>query len=599
MVGGVEIPHCNCQCPSGDPSTPQSLGLMLTGLCLFLACVQGCLAVWRMTNINAMSVARDFLCSLGRPLSSTQRKIREIADQKLLEQWLVISDVGNVLMAPALLLAVVIAVYFQVLGDGLGYFAMYAAVACVCFSILPFHWHRRNQQLLDLVVAWCFLVCCFPPGLSTCLTSYYFTSQWIRALHLLAAQVCRWRFYLPLNVIHLAWQLWTISTSSGLQDSLRQNLFIAIMTTSFNLLGNAAASSVQWTMAKALFQASHNEAVVRAFLAAMCDAFVQLGADLKMLEDSPRLAAILQNQVEGTASRGTHFACNLTCDDIERFETFVSVNVSSTNVAQQILLNLRDSTGDKVPVKVYHMCLGGDEEGQVKHYLGIVLERSPEMPLSPRLMTPQQDQDIPDSALALHIEDNGVAQWHAEAPGPDGYSTALPAPHVGPFQVESGDPWGGSGDYALLRVRTKLLWEIIDESSACSAHFGFKESTLDDFLSRCTKPHSLLRWLEASHCFAAMMQEENPNNTFNNVRIVSELDGIHYDANVHLKILSYPSVPPEEEPEVDLDKIGYQISQSYVEMELKFHPVAPEQPEEMKVLGGSSRAEEAARRASL
>lgn len=566
MVGSLQIPQCNCPCPPLPYVVPRTFDLVLTGCCWGVAFMSGCIAAfmfWRSNWLSAKAIL-SLLHQTWRPLSPMQRQLQSIAQQKRLEHWLVITDLCNLFPAFSAMVAVGLAVYVEVLDDDTAYFAMYIAIVLTVLVLALFVVLRRSVHLVDLALSCIFVAVSIPSGLAITSTGYYFTSQIARLTHVVVAQASNPRYFLPLTVLHLAWQLWTICPSPGLRDALVQNVALSVHSSICNVVACCGGAAVQWITAQALWQADHKRAVVRAFLSAMSDSFVELQADFTLTEDSPSLAGLRQGAAQDSASRGMSFLDFLLADDRERFKTFVSANTSTVRVAPQVSISLCDIAGEKIPVKMYHMGVEEGAEGEARHYLGIVLERLEE------LCDTTVQREAPDSATALREEQQGQ---------PEG--DRAPSVHsAGPFQAEGVAPWGGSGDRPTMKIRTWFNFEVLEESDSCREHFGFKEHSLAEFLSRCSRPNENLRYLELSHCLS-VNGHGNPHKTWENVKVSAPVDGTEYLADIHVEITQLPDRPPEDDSEVDIDRIRFNPNIRFVEMELKFTPVEEQEEEEV------------------
>lgn len=572
MVGSLQIPQCNCACPPLPYVVPRTFDLVLTGCCCGAAFVTGCIAaslIWRWRVLSAKAIL-SLLRQTWRPLSPMQRQLQAMAQQKRLEHWLVITDLTNLFPAFSTVVAVGLAVYVEVFDDDTAYFALYIAIVSTFLVLAPFVVLRRSVHLVDLALSFIFVVIAIPPGLAITSTGYYFTSQIARLTHAVAAQASNPCYFLPLTVLHLAWQLWTICTSPGLRDALVQNVALSLHSSICNVVACCGGAAVQWITAKALWQADHKRAIVRAFLSAMSDSFVELQADFTLAEDCVSLAGLRQGAAQDSARRGMSFLDFLLADDRERFKTFVGANTSTVNVAPQISVSLCNIAGEKIPVKMYHMSVEESVEGEARYYVGIVLERLEE------LCDTTAQQEAPDSATALREE---IQQGQPEG-------DRAPSVHsAGPFQAEGVAPWGASGDRPTMKIRTWFNFEVLEESDSCQEHFGFKDHTLAEFLSRCSRPNENLRYLELSHCLS-VNGHGNPYKTWENVKVSAPADGAEYLADIHVEITQLPDRPPEDDLEVDIDKIRFNPDIRFVEMELKFTPVEEQEEEEEEVHRG-------------
>eukprot|EP00928_Gymnodinium_smaydae_P056027 TRINITY_DN39475_c0_g1_i1.p1 TRINITY_DN39475_c0_g1~~TRINITY_DN39475_c0_g1_i1.p1 ORF type:complete len:597 (-),score=101.39 TRINITY_DN39475_c0_g1_i1:47-1804(-) len=117
-------------------------------------------------------------------------------------------------------------------------------------------------------------------------------------------------------------------------------------------------------------ECSQSEAAVRNILAAVCDAHVSLGSDLKIAKLAPRLSDILSIG----ELLGTSFLALVDADDKQRFEAFIQrysrLNVvAQLEIAQSLHLRLTGSAG-AVNVQLFHTAIFEASE-LVGHSIGI------------------------------------------------------------------------------------------------------------------------------------------------------------------------------------------------------------------------------------
>jgi hypothetical protein len=140
----------------------------------------------------------------------------------------------------------------------------------------------------------------------------------------------------------------------------------------------------KWTYseARATLEAktlARSEATVHRLLSAMCDAVVHLGSDCRILHPCPKLEVLLLKSRTHSGLQGTPFMDLLDSSERDRFDHFLSsvTNepsghdvVDPEDMACTLHLHMRDATGTKVPVQIFHgSCLDINE--QICHLVGI------------------------------------------------------------------------------------------------------------------------------------------------------------------------------------------------------------------------------------
>lgn len=549
---------------------PRAVELALSGYWLVVAILAGCISAYCLLRTSALRVGLSLARKLLRPSTAADAEIEAYAEGQRRVVLSTGNSLGGLCMVCPMALAISAASYFTIFGTDAGIYALYVALGLAPALVLQLHLFRTYPTSFDFYPATCFVVMGLVAGFATSVDAFYFVSMYAAVIQVMAAFVSRPRHFLPLSAAHLGWRLW-ICSAPGLQESYVRSAFLSIIVEALNVVVCFAGHSALWSMGRAMFEAARNGAVVRAFVAAQCDALVVLGPDQCLVEASPRLAAILQENAKVTATKGASFRDYLAPDEVERFLAFVSIDTSNLKVAPQLLTTLQSRAGQKVPVQILQMGLDDGGQTQVKRCLGIVCTKAGE-PLSQRVLTPDAETgQIVDMREDPPVQRLPEAQEAGEEAAPEESSSVDTAC---PFEAEGVEPWGGSGDRAVLRVRTRLVWEVVEESDSCSSHFNLKDKTLAEFLSQCKKPHAMLRWLTVAHLLTVVGQK-NPNAVFPDAKVFAPGDNVEYEAELHVETVPRDRAFPEEEDEVDIDRIRFDPELSYVDMTLKFVPLEP------------------------
>eukprot|EP00403_Amphidinium_massartii_P031360 CAMPEP_0178392740 /NCGR_PEP_ID=MMETSP0689_2-20121128/11832_1 /TAXON_ID=160604 /ORGANISM="Amphidinium massartii, Strain CS-259" /LENGTH=600 /DNA_ID=CAMNT_0020013319 /DNA_START=116 /DNA_END=1918 /DNA_ORIENTATION=+ len=198
------------------------------------------------------------------------------------------------------------------------------------------------------------------------------------------------RYTMTWNIFYMGTALSFIYAGSGTAGIFQRRL-IASEFSSFLVIGLLLHEMQALLRAEAIsavsFRTSRNQKVaVTALLNAMCDAVVPLSDNLEILEDAPRLTAMLLHDTGCRSLVGTLLEdCMFAAEDKERFKTYmarggkkpslmqasqdVSINAAELT-AGTIDVHLRDSTGCKLPVDLMRSdFVRGD--GSIGYIIGI------------------------------------------------------------------------------------------------------------------------------------------------------------------------------------------------------------------------------------
>lgn len=505
------------------------------------------------------------------PRTATEKRMAQMTEEKRLQMCHALNDSFMASQfGPGMLAMISAATYFGLFPQETLYLVFYCVATSICTLCFVFFLLKKHMTIpvTNVLVYALFILVGLPPGFATTQTGYYFASTWARALQLLISIVGPdLLHFIPVNLLHLAWELWIIFTSPGLQPALAHNLVLAFVTTGYKILLRVAATALFWQMGHAISQAvqsAHSEGNVRSILAVICDALVTLRCDLTLSEDSPQLASLLIGTPSITARRGQHFASLLVQEDVERFQDFVGQTPEEGSPARQLGLSLRDSTGNKVPVHMYHLCLKDPITQEPVHFVGLVEDNQGEFrgpPLAARTCTSSS------GAAVLH----GGAS-HEEAADAKSIASGTSACTASPGLTS----WDIRGESASLTIRTWLNFEVVEESEGSRALFSFSEASgdMEHFASHFSKPHMFLRWLEFAHTMATL-RYENPKNTFTDGVVRPLTSELEYKATISLSLVSHPATMPEEDVPAEV-AVDFIPSSRFVTLQLNFAPPAPE-----------------------
>lgn len=381
-----------CACPqSGISELPASFAMAISGVALVLSLGTHVSSLhWLRSRRETVSVFLGTLRGVLFPKTEKEKRVAVLIEEKRLAMCLVLADAFFVSQfGSAMLLMVSAAAFFGLFPREPMYLAYYCVVTTICaLAWIGFLFQKKlNVTSMNLLIYAMFLLVGVPPVFATSLESYHFAIGWARALQLLLSIVGPdMSHFLPVNLLHLAWQLWVIFKNPGLRDDLVENLVLSLVTVGYNLLMRIGATALFKDRGEAILQAlqsSNSEGTVRALISVMTDALVALREDLTLQEDSPPLAALLLGTPSIVARQGQTMSRFLMADNVDRFNQFV-LSGSSASKARQINIDFRDSSGNRVRTQIYHVCLKDQLDGHLTHLIGVV-EDSREQSLGPSL----------------------------------------------------------------------------------------------------------------------------------------------------------------------------------------------------------------------
>lgn len=379
-----------CACPqSGTSELPASFAMAISGVALVLSLGTHVSSLhWLRRQRESVSVFLGTLRGVLFPKTEKEKRVAALIEERRLAMCLVLADAFFVSQfGSAMLLMVSSAAFFGLFPRETMYLVYYCVVTTICgLTWIVFLFPKKlNVTSMNLLFYAMFLLVGVPPVFATSLESYHFAIGWARALQLLLSIVGPdMSHFLPVNLLHLAWQLWVIFKSPALRDDLTDNLALGLVTTGYNLLMRIGAIALFRDRGEAILQAlqfSNSEGTVRALISVMTDALVALNEDLTLQEDSPPLAALLLGTPSIVARQGQLMSRFLMADNVDRFNDFV-LSGSSAFKARQISIDFRDSSGNRVRTHIYHVCLKDQLDGHLTHLIGVV-EDSREQSMAP------------------------------------------------------------------------------------------------------------------------------------------------------------------------------------------------------------------------
>lgn len=575
MVFGFEVPQCHCPVQE-IVEPPPVLSKIIAGVALAFA-IGSHLSTVRWFLIQPVNIKAFLLTIKGVILPRTvmEKRLAQMVEEKRFEMTQALADAFFLSQfAFVMTLMVAVAAYFGLFPNETLYLVYYCVVLTICaisFSVFFFKKHMTIQKA-NVVVYSIFVIVGIPPAFASTQEGYYFTIFWARALQLLISIVGPdLRHFVPVNLLHLAWEMWIIFANPGLHSALAQNLVIAFVTTGYKILMRIAATAVFRQMGTALIsavQAAHSEGNVRSLLAVLCDVLVPLREDLTLSEDSPRLAALLCTSPALIGLKGQPFSSLLAATDVARFEAFVRRRPEERGPARQITVYLQNDAGRHFPVQMYHHCLKDPVSHELFHFLGLVEDKHAVLHEpgaawrndTANAHSSEFPEVLTESSLTLNSRE--IEDVRSEDPGTVASGISAYTVPVGPSS------WEVPGQPATLTVRTWLNFEVLEESEGSQALFCFSQDAaeMQKCLSRFSKPHMFLRWLEFAHTMA-VLRYDNPNKTFFDGVLKDPANRRHCKAAVHLNVLSQPVPFPEEGLEDPLG-VDFDPASRFVTMKL-------------------------------
>lgn len=428
--------------------------------------------------------------------------------------------------------------YLQVFPEAALYIATYSEwLLLSILSTLFVYFRGYDLRAIDALLAAVFLLVGGLPLFASNIESHYFAAAAAKAVHavLAMAGMNTWRF-LPLNLVHLAWQIWLTSTLQLSKAALVQDIFLALLTTTYNMVMCFASNTLLRLMAEDEVEAKRavqSEEVVQSLLSMMCDAVVTLTPDLNFRDACPRIASLLlRADLSGAPRSDQSFSKYLAPLDVPRFEDFMAQSSNDEQLTRCIHVHLLDSLGTRVPVQIFHTRMT-DSEGAQSHVLGVVEDMD---------RNPRNSKEGVTSSAASH-------------------GTSFHSPLTS---------WGPLGKVSVV-LRTKLFWEVLHESPASRTFFGFgMSSDPEEFINRFQQPRRLLHWMKYLHTMACCGRVDHPRLAFGVVNFFNPSAGSSYSGSLRGRIIKYPEGGEEDEDPLEVDA-------EVVDIELQFEPSRSEE----------------------
>lgn len=424
MLLGVEIGFCQCLEGSQTAAIPDALTKVIAGIGVagWLLGILTCY-IWKQRGKDELKAAwgavRGLLC---RERTPRERRISEFIEEKRFDTFTLLINYFTVLAVPGVFAGDALASFFALLPQRLQFMAMYLVhmflcALCLFYYNFPRQWTVRAANFFFYSA---FVSLGVLPALATTLDDYYFAVTMARALHMVVAVVSPslW-FFLPLNLLHLAWELAVICTNPVLQSVQPQNFFLSIFTTALVLGVNVVIRVLLGEWAKAELeseQVSHKAAKVTTLLTHFCDCLITLSdEDLTFAEDSQAFGTLLELQPEAVKA-GESFRSLLQSSDQERFVDFVAEeSTEEQDQVRQMSLDLEDQKGGRVLVDLYRIGWTDPVECTQKHLVAIVRARNDQLVTIPSGLT---NLEALESKVDL-IKEAGILLSTEEGPGPE------------------------------------------------------------------------------------------------------------------------------------------------------------------------------------
>ncbi|CAK0894565.1 unnamed protein product, partial [Prorocentrum cordatum] len=144
-----------------------------------------------------------------------------------------------------------------------------------------------------------------------------------------------------------------------------------IAEVSFSFAAHTVMKAEAWQTVQARTSHSGLEAA-RSLLGTICDAVVELDADLRLTVHCPGLATMLLRSPHLSLTGTTLDKYMASEDDRERFNSHLQVPVHETGaIADAFHLNLRDSCGSAISAELFHVCFRDCLTGLPQHLVGL------------------------------------------------------------------------------------------------------------------------------------------------------------------------------------------------------------------------------------
>lgn len=352
-----------------------------------------------------------------------------------------------------------------------------------------------------------------------------------------------------LNLTSFASQLITALLTPALAASDNFSTYVLFGVGS-PILNCAVSFAIRWSMMSecaALLgerQASRSEEVVRSLLSMMCDAVVALKEDLTLRDPCPRLASLLlRPDIGKEPSPERKFTRYVAEEDALKFETFIEESVGEES-SRCIHIRLVDTLGTRVRVQIFHTRML-DLDNAPNHILGIVEDTSQETGYMAN--PPQRESWEPRESQSSSMDHSSDSS---------GSESSQRSSDIG---LSS---WGRLGTLGL-RLRTRLTWEILEESKAARTFFGFgTDPSPENFVERFSEPRRLVRWLVSNHSLACCGYSDQSRLRFGHVRFLNPTAGSVYEGIMSAKIVRFPE-----------DQGPFDFQKEFVDLEV--HIAAP------------------------
>lgn len=262
-------------------------------------------------------------------------------------------------------------------------------------------------------------------------------------------------------------------------------------------------------------QASRSEEVVQSLLSVMCDAVVALKPDLTLRDSCPRLASLLLRPALGQPTSTDRNILQYVAEgDAPKLEDFLKKPAMEES-SRSIHIHLLDLMGNRVRVQIFHSRML-DIDNCAYHLLGLVED------------TKQETGELGLPALRLQPEarEDSSSESGIESPRRAG-DTGLSS-------------WGHIGKL-VLRIRTQMTFEIIEESEASRVFFNFaSDGSPASFAERFLEPCRLVQWLEHNHVMATHGVRQHQGLFFGKVKIWNPASGTVYVGSMNATVVCVP-----------------------------------------------------------
>lgn len=422
----------------------------------------------------------------------------------------------------------------------------YAVALLTAIVIIVLWTWECSDRLTQLLFSLVYLFAAIPPSFSSSAMDHLYRMciSFLGQTYMLQIYPDR-RMSLALSTVTLAWRLVTIALTPALSGSPASFVTLSMFAWMQNVGVSHSAMSTTESECEALFgerQAQSSSSCLESLLQIMTDAVVALKPDLSLQQPSQQLVSMLLRSPSLECQKFSDF---LASPDVERFEHFVRASSGDPSAAGTIRVDLLDSMGGRVPVRVFHTCTRDPWDQSERHLLGLLEDAEPERPGCVPVSLREPPSTAPRDACESSDKVHGLRYWQAE-------------------------------EEPLVTVRTTFSVDVLAETESSRALFAFSEGPGNSFPSRFRKRQKFLRWLEFLYVLGTSGKKEHPRLKYGEVEVVNPTTGVKYRGMLKAKLLTVQQ-PLDEEYADALDEVDLALRS--IDIQFEIQPLQPSQKE--------------------